>query len=182
MDDQTGLNEEQLFNDQIARMEATEPPPPSDPLQDITRLIWIDETSPELDVDIFLYVKPGSPPRVMAIFPDSTIELIRAGLEEHKLHSVWTMPDRERMENYRRRSVTYSNASGIPVVDEMQLADQVVVHHLKLLSVDDHPVHLHRSKDTGAILPGSLKSLKGMHSGLYDTLYTKYRSEACLLT
>jgi hypothetical protein len=120
---------------------------------------------------------------MIGVLSEKTPELVAIGLEEHDVESRWTIPSRRQMEEYRREASVLNQQSGMIMVDEMKLSDEVVMNHLKKLFMDGKEIELNESPTKpGKITKRSLEKLKEMHSGFYDTFYTQYRSDACLMT
>jgi hypothetical protein len=145
----------------------------------IEDLIWVNAHTPPVEIKVYLYIEPLIP-KIESISKFPVSEFIEAGLKELVVISTWSIPNREDMESYRKESATFNIRSGSVMVDEIVLSDCVVRHHMKGLSIDGKDVDLDRDENS-FITVESLKKLKSMHSGLYDMIYDRYKSEACLL-
>jgi hypothetical protein len=155
----------------------------SSDIRDLELLLMVEQLSSEIVTHVYVYVKSGDPPRIFGVFREQNPELAAIGLEEHDVESHWTVPSRRQMEEYRREAATINRQNGMVMVDEMRLADEIVSNHLKKLLMGGKEIELKESPTKpGSITKRSLDKLKEMHSGFYDTFYTQYRSEACLIT
>lgn len=151
-------------------------------MNDLESLLMVERLSSEIVSRIYVYVKPGDPPKIFGVLGTTNSAVVEAGFEEHVVESRWTIPSRRQMEDYRREAATVSRQTGMVLIDEMRLADEVVAHHLKKLLMDGKEIELSEDPERpGRIAQDALEKLKGMHSGFYDTFYTQYQSEACLL-
>jgi hypothetical protein len=147
----------------------------------IEDLIWVDrQKSSPLAVHVYLYVDTEYQ-KIHTMSKRIIPELADTNLTQCVVTSLWTIPTRAEMEEYRRQSSTFNVQTGTVLVDEIAVSDCVVTHHILGLIIDGKSVDLEREENSPLPLK-SLRKLKSLHSGLYDLIYDKYRAEACLFT
>ena len=146
----------------------------------VESLIWVTEDSAPLEITIYLYVDQKES-RISSVSKFPIPELLETGLTESQLVSQWSIPSRANMESYRRKSARFNPTTGTLVVDDLIVSDCVVANHLRGLSIDGIVIELERD-ESQALTQKSLDKVKSLQSGIFDLLYDKYRSEACLFT
>lgn len=147
-------------------------------IENLEDLIWVNAHTPPVEIVIYLYINTELQ-KLESISKFQVPEFIESGFQESVFVSKWSVPNRTEMESYKRDSSTFNARSGNVMVDELMLSDCVVQHHMTGLSLDGKDVDLERDDDS-FLTAEALKKLKSMHSGLYDLMYSTYKTEACL--
>lgn len=143
---------------------------------DLSHLFWITSDS-KIEFSFWVYL--DQVPRIRAVLPEATPALVEIGLREYVASAGWSIPSRAALERYRERASAYDTAAGQVVVQTHRLADLLVRYHLQRLVLPDGEVQLERDR-RGRLTVSTLERLKQLHPGIYDVLYNKYITEACL--
>jgi hypothetical protein len=144
----------------------------------VADLIWVNAHTPPVEIPIYLYINPVLQ-KLESISKFQVPDFVANGFTESVLASKWSVPTYAEMESYRKDSATFNVRSGNVMVDETVLSDWVVRHHMRGLSIDGKDVELERDENSVLTIE-ALTKLKSMHSGIYDLMYSTYKTEACL--
>lgn len=141
--------------------------------------LWVVPTAIAVSFDLFIY--SGSGGRLRAVLPEHSDVILGLGFQEHRAHSEWTVPDRAAMERYRDKSSQFHHSAQAVMIQPQQLADYLVKNHLKSLELPGPQIFELKFNDRNQLTPLCLRALKKIHPTFYDTLYSQYIKEACLM-
>jgi hypothetical protein len=136
----------------------------------------------QIDIQFYVYVSYlRKYAQVHAIMTEPTLEFVEMGLEEYKIESSWTVPTALEMDHYRESASRFDRESGNLLVDNILLRDLIVIHHLRQLKL---PVEIKdpsfKNEFENPLSRKTLDKIKQIHSGMYDILYSKFTTDACL--
>lgn len=145
--------------------------------------LWLGDEPNRVTVTIYAY-KDRKTGKLRTLTLDVLSGSRDLRLIEYPIETVWTIPTKDQLEQYRQRASQYDGRARAVLVQRPSMQDLLFRYHLQEIKITqpgtDHQIQLERDR-RGRLTDATMELIKKLHPSVLDLLFQKYLDDAALI-